>query len=181
MMKTWLKGGLIGLGICFLIYLPLLIISAKITLNDPARKLYYERFELCEQCGMPRDLDCVIELCKDFVTEEYEENPPKNTPGIYYSLEEALEFKCSKHPDLESGCKDCFVNGFCGYSQYPGFYYGKEPTFANSLFNFRTFQNAFRYTPIRGISMSWIFLIIIIISSLIGLIIGKQKVKKQTK
>lgn len=177
-MKFWLKGLIIGIVICFIIYLPYLLISTEATLNDPSKKFYYERFQLCEPCDTPRDLDCVVNLCKDVETEEFNKYPPQNLKGESLPLEEVLEYRCSKHPDIQSGCVDCFINGFCGYSQYPGFYYGKNPTIINSLLNFRTFQNAFRYSPVRSINLIWIFLIILILSSLIGYSMGKMKSKK---
>jgi hypothetical protein len=182
-MKSWLKGGLIGLIICLCLYLPFWYYSTQAT--QEARQFYYERFQLCESCGIPRNINCVIEKCNVVETEEYKkissETIKSRSRIRNYTLEEHLNLECSNHPDIEDGHPEAFINGFCGYSQFIGFNYGKKPTLIGSFFNLHTITEAFDMSGMIGIPLMFFFILIILISLIIGFIVGKIKSRNQTK
>ena len=148
--KQWLwynkEGAVLGFILGLAITLYFMAGTAKFSLEQ--QNFYWERYNLCLPCGEPRDLNCVIDLCKN--NPEYLQNPIVCEGGDL--------------PDRP----DAFINGFCGHNQWNGFGYGKEPTYLKSLLSTHTFKETW-----DGIGMtSMIFYFIFPFLTILGMVIG---------
>ena len=130
--KMW--GSWIGL-IIFLLILP----SGNFS-NDLRSKEYaWERYNLCIQCGELKNLDCVIELCK----EKSGEISQEDLDFIHMTKQSYIDISCSNHPDIESGHPQAFINGFCGYDMWRGFNYGEKPNKILTYFSLHNYKQSF--------------------------------------
>ena len=189
-MKTWLKGGLIGLIIVFLIFTSFWVIAAKERYEH--KNYIYEKFELCKPCNFQlpfqteysknymgnigivdsKDLDCIIEKCKQYHTKEYLDRP------LTMSLESWLKTTCTgsrfiKRPDI-------FIYSFCSIDKNGNFIHGSKPTIFNTIFDYWTFEDILERVSYFGLMTGGLGFILLLSPIILGIIIGLiiQKIKK---
>lgn len=152
-----------GLIISVLIFLAVASLVAKDSYNYKIRD--YERFKLCEPCGMTRNLSCVVDVCN------------KESERLYYvpgyanqrlSLEGFKNASCSQQVDMAHESSIGFINEFCGHDRWNGYNYGEKPNIIENFFEGNTFKDT-----LGGFAMfGFIGLGVLISPSLLGLIIG---------
>lgn len=168
-MKAWLKGGLIGLLISLLIVL--FIVSASVNNYHERQQFYYERFLLCEPCGEPRDLDCVVEIC------EQEENKIyyRDRFDLHMSLDEYVRRRCAEDIDITGGHPEAFINGFCGYELHAEFGYGTKPSKIKIFFSPRVIKESLGMTLFAFPPLGILILLMPFIGVIIGWLIGRRR------
>ena len=147
-MKTWLKGGLIGVGIPLIIFL--LFWAAAANENYEIKQNYYEDFKLCQTCDI-FDTDCLMQVCKENAIRD------KNPESV-----------CLHR--LKLG-EETFFDIVCGHGQQT------KPNRIKVFFELETLREA-TLVPFFMNPLTLIILVLpIILGIIIGLIVQKIKSK----